>query len=168
MKSRQVRLVRGFEITPAHLESLAMYHAAIDPDSGHLVCHGYSLQVVTLVVDGNPVPALLIDESLIYTSGSRNVELLVKASSKKVEHVTIDGNAIVADGIRLSNPWIFHAISMARDFKSAPTLYIITLKVDEDRESNALMLVYTKPEHHAFIALEYGRPREDKPPTLHV
>jgi len=62
------------------LEDLADLHGAVDPDTGHLVCHYFPLAPVIIDAGGNDVPGLQIGECLTLVLGREYTSKILEAS----------------------------------------------------------------------------------------
>ncbi len=51
-------------IPDSMLEAIAYLHGAVDPDSGHLVCHHYPLGLTLVEAEGVKAPALSVGECI--------------------------------------------------------------------------------------------------------
>ncbi len=152
-----LRVIRGFEVTPAMLESIASYHGAFDPESGHLVCHGYTLRAA--IVEGRRShPALIVDECVVVVGGEAVNEL--EEVGEPMDSLRLGPSGVVVGDSVLSNPWLYYVLGLARDFGVEPRLYSVSVE-----DNRALLVVYRGEGFaYAFLLLECRRNGE-APPT---
>jgi len=82
-------------------EEIADLHGAVDPDTGHLICHYYPLAPVIVEVDGEAVPGLQVGECLTLVPGQDNVEKIVSATVR-AEGIAPEGYDTRAIGLALA------------------------------------------------------------------
>ncbi|MEB3774095.1 MAG: hypothetical protein GSR86_04115 [Desulfurococcales archaeon] len=118
------------------LESIAMLHGAVDPDTGHLICHHYPLGLALIEAGGRSMPALGIGEC-IYLVPPPYADLLVgDARSSALEQLGEDTTSM--GGAVVDTPAIALVLSVLREEKGSIRLYTVPVEVD-GRESRAVL-----------------------------
>ena len=118
------------------LESIAMLHGAVDPDTGHLVCHHYPLGLAIIEASGRSMPALSIGEC-IYLVPPPHIDPLVRdANSSSLEVLGEDTTSI--GGAVVDTPAIALVLSVLREEKGSIKFYITNVEVG-GRESRAVL-----------------------------
>jgi len=143
---------RGFEVTETLLETLGLLHGAIDPDSGHIICHHYRFGVFYAKQSGNTIPLFSIEGCLFITIGEKNVEAIVK-SNDAVEAGTLsitEGSISIGD-VKLESYWALLALNFIRETGGRFYLYKVDLVLDGKPVKAAALLA--KPEESAPIMI---------------
>ncbi len=160
------RLRVGPQVTPALLETIAGFHGAVDSETGHLICHGYTLRPAVLEVGNEPLPVLIIDECVAYTAGA-DVEKLV-GIAEKVEEVRFERDVVEAGGVRVASPWVATVIGLARDAQGLPVIYKLEVSTEKGVRP-ALLLVYETGEaKQAFMVMDCRVEQRRGAPVTHV
>jgi len=108
------------------LDSVAYIHGAIDPDSGHMVCHHYPLGVALLEVDGESVPALSIGECIYLAPHPWSSK--IASSGVKADIMEVGEEYTIVGGVRVETQSISLILSTLREDRMSISFYII--KVD--------------------------------------
>ncbi len=137
------------------IEGVARLHGAVDPDTGHVVCHHYSLGATAIEVNDSVIPGLIVGECLIIVYGEKHVSLLV-GGARQVSLEGFNQDYAVAGDVRVDAAHLALVLSLLRDAKARVTFYTIDLE-DDGVEKPALMIVLQDPESDvAWAAIVTG------------
>lgn len=138
----RLRAARFFEIPYSVFDVLLQMRGAIDPDSGQIVCHFYSLGVAALETSSGAVPLVLAEGCLMLTFGPENVEAVLSESDPEpVDTINVrDGKLIVGD-IEIDHYWGLAALAYAREAGTRLRLYKLRISIDDEEAPIAAMLV---------------------------
>jgi hypothetical protein len=169
--SIKLRTQRYFTIPYSLFESLLQMRGAIDPDSGQIVCHFYSLGVSVLETPAGPVPIVVIEGCLMVTFGKENVEtLLAGGSAVEVGAFSVKDGQIYVGDVAIDNTWGLAAIAYAGELGTHVRLYKLRMSVDDGEEA-PIAGIYVETEDGIPVLLlipsscEYVEIEEERPPT---
>ena len=135
------------EYNEAILEIVAYLHPAVDPDTGHYVCHHHSIGASVFETGSGPVPALVIGGCAMLVEGEDLVSRIL-SSAREASLEGLSGGRAVAGGARVDAYWVSQAIKAAAEIRGEAKLYTISLGGEawagvliEWREGKALILV---------------------------
>ncbi len=144
---------------PYHLlDAVADMHAALEPESGHLICHYHELGAGVVEAGGVSVPVLLVGSCMGVTAGRRYVEALVSAARPSPEAVSEALRSPEAVG------YVSLALEAIRSMNATAEAYRLPME-----EGEAVLLVgRNRGEEAAFIILlpcrrESGKAEKNKP-----
>lgn len=75
-----VRIKKTGLLPHAIIENIIDNHPAVDPDTGHLICHYKLIGLALVEVMGENYPALTVGDCIVVVNDPRGVESLKKAS----------------------------------------------------------------------------------------
>ena len=164
---------RYFTIPYSVFDSLLQMRGAIDPDSGQIVCHFYSLGVIVLETPQGSVPAIVVDGCLIITFGKENVEtLLSSGAAVEVSSFTVrDGRLYVGD-VGVNTTWGLAAVAYAGELGTTVKLY--KLRVSVNGEEAPIAGIYVETEEGTPLLMlvptscEYVEIEEEERPPTHM
>jgi len=148
------------------MDEALMLHPAVDPDSGHLICHRHDVSAAVLEAGDEPYPALLVGSCLAIVTGKRLVEdILAKGDARKAS-LELSGDVRVPSAE--SEPyWLLYMISVLRNVK--PKAELLTLEVvgpdGESRRVPALRIRADDANETLLISLAPCRRPEDQRPA---
>ncbi len=156
------RVERRSQYLPHYIvENVLGFHGAIDPDTGHLVCHYYRMAPVTVEVRGTPYPALLVDECIYVVSDPEAVQALIEESTpynlSKITHEGEAGEVMVEQSL----------LGMALSVLKEPGMSMEVRRLDG--ADGSLLVVY-RDKAGSVTAVIVGKceSREDKSTILQV
>ncbi len=156
----KVRIEAVMQRIPHHiLDSIIDLHAAIDPDTGHLSCHHYTLGLAVAKVGESVVPLMVVGDCMYVAFGSSSKIIAgTAAGSANVEGIE-EGMAIVG-GSTIDASLLSTAISLAREVRSRISFHSINIEIDGREERYALISVEGKTEEES-MAILIGKCREE-------
>ncbi len=125
------------EIPGFVLESLAYMHGAVDPDTGHLACHYYSLGVASIVVGDTTYPALVIGGCMYLISG--RVNGLDKAKSE-AHMIAVERDNVSIGDATIEAYMLSSLYNLAREGQATIRMYSIEV-VEGNRATKAVAAV---------------------------
>ncbi len=164
-----IRLVprRYFEVTQHMMETLAFQHGAIDPDSGHIVCHQYRIGVTLAETPKGPVPMLVIENCVYVTAGRENVEAVLSGNSVEAGQLNIRSGRLEVGGLPVESYWMITALSYAKDLEGSMRLYKV--EVDDDgRRFKAIAVVVETRETAVLLLVPQRCEAERAAPKTHM
>lgn len=129
-------LSKTAEITGYVLESLVYMHAAVDPDSGHLICHYNPLGVASLEYDGRVYPAVVIGGCMYLVPGR------IGGSLNEVSVDVIEGDKVYVGGAVVEAYQLALLYNLAREGQASIRFY--ELELEDDRGLNRVILASVK------------------------
>ena len=164
-----IKRERSFEVTETILEVLGFLHGAIDPDSGHIVCHHYRFGVAAIDVGGKPVPLFSIEGCIFLTAGEENTRLILENSGAvKVEELRISGGNIAVGDVSVESYWALLALSFVRELGGKIYTYKIPVNLDGRAVKAAGILVRPKDSYPVLIILPSKCAYERKEVATHM
>ncbi len=167
----RLRLVvkRYFDIPYGVFDILLQMRGAIDPDSGQIICHFYSLGVVAIDTPKGAVPFAVAEGCLFITFGLQNVKLVLEhGDAVEVENLSIKHGKIMIGDIEIDHYWGLAALAFAREYGHQVKLYKLRLNIDEEEAPIAGILVEETDVGPALLLIprtcEYVEEQE-QPPT---
>ena len=158
---------RYFDVTQHMMEVLAFQHGAIDPDSGHIVCHHYRLGVVLAETGKGPVPLLVIENCLYVTAGRENVDAILDDGSVEAGQLTIRSGRVEVGGLQVDGYWLFTALSYAKDLEADIAVYKVELEREGDRVK-AVAVVARKGDTAVLLLVPARCEPEKTQPKTHM
>jgi len=133
---------KAFEISESMLEILGFLHGAIDPDSGHIVCHHYRLGVLYAKHENNIIPLFGVENCLFVTAGEENISAIISSDDAvKIETLSVSGGRLTIGDIDVENYWIFLALSFVREIGGKLSFYKLGLILEDKKEVKAVALL---------------------------
>ncbi len=157
---------RYFEVTQHMMEVLAYQHGAIDPDSGHIVCHQYRLGVTMGYTRKGPVPFLVVENCLLITAGKENVEAVLE-DSVEANPITVRSGKVEVGGIQVDSYWLFAALSYAKDLEGEIYMYKLDLERD-DGKVKAVAVAVRREENAVLVIVPSKCEPEKTQPKTHM
>ncbi len=143
---------KGFEVSETLLEVLGFLHGAIDPDSGHIVCHHYRLGVFVAMAGGRPVPLFGIEGCLFVTMGDENTSAIVSGDDAvSVDSLSITGGSIAVGDVKIESYWALLALSFVREMSGSIHMYKLNLLLDGRSVKAAGILVKPKESQPVLV-----------------
>ena len=142
---------RYFEVTQHMMETLAFQHGAIDPDSGHIVCHQYRVGVAVAETPRGPVPLLVIENCVLLTAGRENVEALLEGNSVEVDGLSLKSGRVEVGGMQVDGYWMIAALSYAKDLEGSMKLYKVEVERDGKPVKAVAVVVETRETAVALL-----------------
>ncbi len=168
----KMRTQKYFTIPYSLFESLLQMRGAIDPDSGQIVCHFYSIGVTTLEVRDGSVPVVVVEGCLMITFGRENVDaVLSSGSAVEIESFTVRDGRIYVGDVAIDTTWGLAAIAYAGELGSHVRLYKLKMSVDDGGEEAPIAGIYVEMEDGTPVLMlvpsscEYIEVEEERPPT---
>jgi hypothetical protein len=168
----RMRTQKYFTIPYSLFESLLQMRGAIDPDSGQIVCHFYSLGVSVLETQAGPVPVVVVEGCLMVTFGKENVEtLLSSGSAVEVGSFNVREGRVYVGDVAIDSTWGLAAIAYAGEIGNRVKLYKLRMAVDDGDEEAPIAGIYVETEEGVPVLLlvpsscEYVEVEEERPPT---
>ena len=125
---------RFYDIPYSVYDILAQMRGAIDPDTGQIVCHFYSIGVAALETSSGPVPLIVVEGCLMLTYGPDNVEAVLRdASPREVEAITVKKGRLIIGELEIDHYWGLAALAYAREAASTIKLYNLDIAIDEEK-----------------------------------
>ncbi len=156
---------RYFDITHHMMETLAMQHGAIDPDSGHIVCHHYRLGVAVAETPRGPVPVLVVEDCVMVTAGRDNVEALLAGDSVEAGTLSMRSGRVEVGGLPVDSYWMILALSYAKDMEGSIKLYKVDVERDGRRVRAAALLVETESTQVLIVVPQRCEGERQQPRT---
>ncbi len=126
-------------------------HAAVDSESGHLICHHYAVGLTVASVEGEPLPLLALTDCSFIALGEQAVEAL-KRRSEEAGLEAFTGDHAVIGGVRVDSVAVAAALSSLRDTRSLVEFRRLTVEV-EGKERPAALVIFRNPEGEGAWAL---------------
>ena len=126
-------------------------HAAVDGETGHLICHHYVAGLTIVAVNGESHPVLALSDCTFIALGEQAVEAL-KRNSDEAKLEAFTGDHAVIGGVRVEATAVALAIASTRDTKSLVEFRRLTDEV-EGKERQAAMIIFRNPEGEGAWAL---------------
>lgn len=103
-------------------------HAAVDPDSGHFMCHYFAIAPVIVEVDGEEYPGLNVGENLTVLVGREPVEAVKRAGEQTaLEAVGGEGAPDVdQDSLALALYYVRHTHGAVRFYRLEGALAVVS------------------------------------------
>lgn len=138
----RLRPARFFDIPYSVFDILLQMRGAIDPDSGQIVCHFYSIGVASLETSSGAVPLVVAEGCLMLTFGPENVEAVLRDSEpQEADSISIrDGRLAIGD-VEIDHYWGLAALAYAREAGTRVRFYKLRLSIDDEEAPLAGMLV---------------------------
>ncbi len=114
------------EIPGYVLEPLAYMHGAVDPDSGHLSCHYYSLGIASIAIGDTIYPALVIGGCMYLVPG-RIKDL---DSDPEVHVESVERESARIGGVAIESFMLSLLYNLAREGQASIRFYKIELSDD--------------------------------------
>lgn len=138
----RLRAARFFDIPYGVFDILLQMRGAIDPDSGQIVCHFYSLGVAALETSNGAVPVVVAEGCLMLTFGPENVDaLLAEASPVEVESLAVRNGKLYIGDLEIDHYWGLAALHYAREAGYTTRLYKLRIDIDGEEAPIAGILV---------------------------
>lgn len=132
-------------------ENVVRLHAAVDGETGHVICHHYPLGVTLIQVGDMPVPALAVSDCTLLVLGEAGVEALVSHCEPAALEEVDDEHAVIG-GIRVDAQSVAMALASLRDTRSKTRFYTARIDVDGS-ERPAAIVTFKNPEGEGAWAL---------------
>ena len=166
----KLRASRYFTIPYSVFDVLLQMRGAIDPDSGQIVCHFYSLGVAALETPAGAVPVIVIDGCLMASFGKENIEaILSSGAAVELESFTVREGKIMIGDIEIDSTWGLAAIAYAGEAGAPIRLYKLRLEVDGEEAPIAGIYVEASDSGPLLLLIpsscEYIEVEEQQPPT---
>ena len=127
----RIRASRFFDVPYSLYDIVLQMRGAIDPDTGQIVCHFYSLGALVIETPRGGVPAVVVEGCLIVTYGPDNVrDLLEAGEAVEVESITVRQGRLVIGDVEIDHYWGLAALVYAREAGQA-RFYKLRLAVED-------------------------------------
>ncbi|BES80868.1 hypothetical protein [Pyrodictium abyssi] len=131
-----------FSIPYSVFDVLLQMRGAIDPDSGQIVCHFYTLGVAVLETEEASVPVIVIEGCLLATFGKENVETVLRmGDAVEVSEFRVSRGRVAVGDLEIDHYWGLAAIAYAGETGADVKLYKLRLAVDGEDAPVAAILV---------------------------
>ncbi|ALL00726.1 hypothetical protein Pyrde_0676 [Pyrodictium delaneyi] len=131
-----------FSIPYSVFDVLLQMRGAIDPDSGQIVCHFYTLGVAALETGDSAVPVIVLEGCLLATFGKENIEAVLKAGEAvEVNEFRVNRGRIAIGDLEVDHYWGLAAIAYAGETGADVKLYKLRVVVDGEEAPVAAILV---------------------------
>ena len=131
-----------FSIPYSVFDVLLQMKGAIDPDSGQIVCHFYTLGVAVLEAEKASVPVIVIEGCLLATFGKENVETVLRmGNAVEVSEFRVSRGRVTVGDLEIDHYWGLAAIAYAGETGADVKLYKLRLAVDGEDAPIAAILV---------------------------
>lgn len=132
---------RPSHIPDSMLETIAFLHGAVDPDSGHLVCHHYPLGLTLVEAEGSKAPALSIGECIYLVPPPWSKGIARGAEQARIEFMgsehTMVGKA------RVDTSSLSLVLSLLREEKADARVMTTRISVPGRGEVDAVLIMLT-------------------------
>ncbi|MEB3859600.1 MAG: hypothetical protein LRS43_00150 [Desulfurococcales archaeon] len=145
---------------PHHiLDAIMDLHAAIDPETGHLSCHHYTLGLAVASVKGRVVPLMVVGDCMYVAFGSSSRAIIDSVTGSAHVKGIEEGMAIVGESM-VDSSLLSTAITLAREVRSRISFHNIRVRMNGREENLALISIEGKTEEET-MAILIGRCREE-------
>ncbi|BAN90284.1 hypothetical protein [Aeropyrum camini] len=142
-------------------EAVVRLHGAVDPETGHLICHHYPIALQLVETSEGAVPAVMVGDCILVVVGSTYVSrLLTEARESRLEELGADQARV--GGVRVPAEAIAHVLSSLRDWRAQARFYTITLERGEHSEDAVIAVFTGGGEEWAAVLTECGRGGEER------
>ncbi|NOZ89088.1 MAG: hypothetical protein GXO15_04100 [Crenarchaeota archaeon] len=160
---------RFFDVPYNVFDIVLQMRGAIDPDSGQIVCHFYSIGVAALETEHGAVPVVVAEGCLMATFGPENVEAVLSAGSAvEVDSLTVRNGRLLVGDVEIDHYWGLAALAYARELAGTTRFYKLRLDVDGEEALIAGIRVDTSDAGPVLLLVprscEYIEEQE-QPPT---
>ncbi|MET1129155.1 MAG: hypothetical protein ABWW70_07555 [Thermoproteota archaeon] len=123
-----LRLRAEMATVPSQVVEEAMdIHPAIDPETGHPVCHYLSVSAAVLDTGGHPVPAVLVGSCVALVSGREHVARVLEAGGASPAGLELRDRVGVG-GVEVDPELAYTLFSVLRLARSGAQLYTLELE----------------------------------------
>jgi len=112
----------------ALLEILCYTHPAVDPETGHLICHHHTLGAAVIEAGGHHIPALLIGGCAYLIQGPQHTAKTLEAAEPTTLQALTPETAHTTGETTGDPYWLTQALRAAAELRAHASLY--TLQVD--------------------------------------
>ncbi len=138
----RLRPSRFYDIPYSVFDILLQMRGAIDPDSGQIVCHFYSLGVAALETGNGAVPLVVAEGCLMMTFGPENVDAVLEdAEPEEVDAITVRNGRLVIGDIEIDHYWGLAALTYAKEAGTRIQFYKLRLDIEGENAPIAGILV---------------------------
>jgi len=138
----RLRAARFYEIPYSVFDILLQMRGAIDPDSGQIVCHFYSLGVASLETSSGAVPLVIADGCLMMTFGPENVDaVLGDTEPQPVEAISVRNGRLAIGDVEIDHYWGLAALTYAKEAGTRVQFYKLSIDIDGEEAPVAGILV---------------------------
>ena len=151
--------IRGKPVYAPHtiIEELADLHGAIDPETGHMICHYYPFAPIIIDTEEGVVPGLHIGDCLTLVPGKDNVDKIIASTTTTNKIPKPTEYNMQALGLALA-PLRLQAMEIeVRTPKKGTEPLVIVYK--PDRQSG---------EQYAVLVWKCKKSKEESSPVLQV
>ncbi len=130
------------------MDSVVDLHAAIDPETGHFICHYFAIAPVQLEIEGELYPGINVGETITVVIGKDAVEAVKNASSPigitEIGDSVVDGVEVDIDSLALSLSFVKYSSGRIsfRKFEEG----VIILSEESSKEPPTAILIWRKPK----------------------
>lgn len=110
------------------LELLSFLHPAVDPDTGHHVCHHHSLGLATLNAGGRRIPALLLGGCAMLVVGEDAVSALLGDASGEERLESMEPPKALIGGVEADAYWVMQALRAAAEMNLRAVLRVVEVE----------------------------------------
>ncbi|MEB2837218.1 MAG: hypothetical protein GSR80_000902 [Desulfurococcales archaeon] len=118
------------EYTDALLDLVAYLHPAVDPDTGHHVCHRHGLGAAVLRASGRAVPALVVGGCLLLVEGEEPVRAVLGEARPAGLEEWGEERARVG-GVLVDSYWLSQALRAAGELRARAGLYLVGMEGED-------------------------------------
>ena len=161
-----LRIAAKMDSVPdAILEEAMLMHPAIDPDTGHMVCHHHEVSAAVFDAGGESIPALLVGSCLAIVTGKSLVSRILEHGNAKPAQVELKRKVTVSE----TEPEPYWVLSMLSVLKAAGTqaeLYTVEVESSDHgrRRIPALRIIADETQETLLLVISpCRRPEEQRP-----
>ncbi|RUM46889.1 MAG: hypothetical protein DSY37_04195 [Hyperthermus sp.] len=158
-----------FEIPYNMFDVVLQMRGAIDPDSGQIICHFYSLGATVIETEeGRNVPVIVAEGCLMATFGPENVKtILEEGEAREISSIRVTRGRLILDDMEIDHYWGITALIYAREMGSPVRFYKLRLSIDDEDTNIAGILVEETDSGPLLLLIprscEYIEEREELP-----
>lgn len=139
------------------VENLLGLHPAIDPDTGHILCHYKPFNLGLAEINGNPYPALIVNDCIIIINDNKAVkELIEETIPLKTSMLPPKGED--HEGIPIYE--LADTLSLLKDYSG--------LELRKFKEADSRLVLIFRGEQVLAIIMEKCRQSDDRGTILQV
>jgi hypothetical protein len=159
-REASVRVEEVVQRIPHHiLDAIIDLHAAIDPETGHLSCHHYTIGLAVASIGDRVVPMMVVGDCMYVAFGSSSRVIAEMATGSAEVRGIEEGMAVVGDSM-VDSSLLSTAISLAREVRSRISFHNIRVIIGGREEQLALVSVEGKSDEER-LAILIGKCREE-------
>jgi hypothetical protein len=113
----------------ALVEILCYTHPALDPDTGHFVCHHHTVGAAVIEAGGSRVPALVLGGCAYLVEG-RDYASSILEGARRVS-ITLGSEEASGGGARGDPYWVAQALRAAAELRLAADTYAVRVGGEE-------------------------------------